>query len=405
VDVVVTDHHEPGESVPEGIPVTDPKLGSYPFPELAGAGVALKLVAALCRRLGHGDSWRELTDLAAIGTVADIVPLLDENRALVATGVRRIRIGARPGIAALAEVAEISLPTFTADRIAYGLAPRLNAAGRMEDPRVALKLLLAPDLDTARPIAAELERLNHERRAVEGTLLEQAEAEAVATLRDGDRVLVLSGEGWHDGVKGIVASRLVGRFGLPTVLFTVEDGEARGSGRSVADVDLFEAVSGLSGMLNRYGGHRKAVGVSLDAVDLPAFRDGLAAHLEALPEEAFSVRHTIDEVLAMSDVDPAFAKELRQLEPHGLGNPKPMFVAPSVRLREPACVGREADHLRFRADDGTGVVPAIAFRCDLIEERLSDDAEVGIVFEVEPDDYRGRDGVRLVVRDFVGPAS
>jgi single-stranded-DNA-specific exonuclease len=197
----------------------------------------------------------------------------------------------------------------------------------------------------------------------------------------------------------------VGRFGLPTVLFTVEDGEARGSGRSVADVDLFEAVSGLSGMLNRYGGHRKAVGVSLDAVDLPAFRDGLAAHLEALPEEAFSVRHTIDEVLAMSDVDPAFAKELRQLEPHGLGNPKPMFVAPSVRLREPACVGREADHLRFRADDGTGVVPAIAFRCDLIEERLSDDAEVGIVFEVEPDDYRGRDGVRLVVRDFVGPAS
>jgi single-stranded-DNA-specific exonuclease len=185
------------------------------------------------------------------------------------------------------------------------------------------------------------------------------------------------------------------------MLFTLDGDEARGSGRSVADVDLFAALTGLSSLLTRYGGHRKAVGASLAATDLPAFREGLAAHLESLPEEAFIVRHNVDEVLAMSEIDPGFAKELRQLEPHGLGNPKPLFVAPNVRLRDAACVGREAEHLRFRADDGTGSVPAIAFRCDDIEARLADDGEIGIVFEVEPDDYRGRDGVRLVVRDFV----
>jgi single-stranded-DNA-specific exonuclease len=404
IEVVVTDHHEPGTLVPEGVPVTDPKLGDYPFPELSGAGVALKLVQALCARLGKGDAWRELTDLAAIGTVADIVPLLDENRALVATGLRRMRIHPRPGIAALAETAGITLPALTADRIAFGMAPRLNAAGRMADPRIALRLLLAPDLASARPLAAELERLNRERQAVEGRLLEEAEATALVQMGDDDRAVVLAGEGWHDGVKGIVASRLVGRFGRPALMFCVEDGQARGSGRSVADVDLFEAVTACSDLLTRYGGHKQAVGVSLPERDLPEFRTRLSAFLADLPEESFAVRRSVDAEMAMSDVTTPLARELRVLEPHGHGNPKPVFVAPAVHMRDVSCVGRDADHLRFLADDGTGVVPAIAFRCDDIDERLVHDGEIGIVFEIQADEYRGRERVQLMVRDFVRPA-
>jgi single-stranded-DNA-specific exonuclease len=404
IDVVVTDHHEPGLSVPEGVPVADPKLGGYAFPDLAGAGVALKLVGALCARLGRGEAWRDLTDLAAIGTVADVVPLLDENRALVATGLRRMRIHPRPGIAALAETAGIAVPTLTADRIAFGMAPRLNAAGRMADPRAALKLLLAPDLEVARPLAVELERLNRERQAVEARLLSEAQEAAVSQLGDSDRALVLAGEGWHDGVKGIVASRLVGRFGLPTLMFCLEDGQARGSGRSVADVDLFEAVTECADLLTRYGGHKQAVGVSLAASDLPEFRTRLAAFLADLPEESFDVRRTVDAEVALADVTTPLVRELRMLEPHGHGNRKPLFVAPAVHMRDAACVGRDADHLRFSAEDGTATVPAIAFRCDEIDERLVHDGEIGIVFEIEADEYRGRERVQLIVRDFVRPA-
>jgi single-stranded-DNA-specific exonuclease len=265
-------------------------------------------------------------------------------------------------------------------------------------------LLLASDVETARPIALELERLNRERQAVEGVLFAEAEAQAIATLRDGDRALVLAGEGWHDGVKGIVASRMVGRYGLPTIMFCVEGDQARGSGRSVADVDLFEAVSSCSDLLGRYGGHKQAVGLSLDASELPAFRERLAETLEALPDEAFSVHRTLDDELTMAEVTPEFVRELRALEPHGLGNPKPLFVAPAIVMKGAACVGKDANHLRFEAEDGTSSVKAIAFRCDDIEERLGQDGAVGIVFEIEPDDFRGRNGVQLLVRDFVKAA-
>jgi single-stranded-DNA-specific exonuclease len=403
IDVVVTDHHEPGDAVPQGVPVADPKLGGEhaPFTELAGVGVALKLIAAVGARLGRPDVWRELTDLAAIGTVADIVPLLGENRALVAAGLRRMRIGARPGITALAEVAGIQLPAMSADRIAFGIAPRMNAAGRMADPRIALELLLTSEPVRASTLAAELERLNRERQAVEADLFSEAEPSAEAAVAAGERALVLAGDGWHEGVKGIVASRFVGRYGLPTLLFCVDEGEARGSGRSVADVDLYEAVATCGDLLERFGGHRQAVGLTVAAETLPAFRERFLAEMAALPAESFTAVRTVDAVLALEDVSLELVRELAMLEPAGLGNPKPVFLAPRVTLRDAACVGRDMTHLRFTADDGTARIGAMAFRCEDIDERLAQSDEVGIVFEVEPDDYRGRNGVRLVVRDFV----
>ena len=242
IDIVVTDHHEPSDLVPVGIPVTDPKMvDESPSRELAGAGVALKLVQILGERLGQPQLWRSYTEVAALGTVSDMMCLTPENRALVADGIAHMRATARPGYIALAAVTRTDLSTITADALSFSLIPRLNAAGRMADPTLALDLLLARDAVEAGRLAAALEEINQQRRAIEAELTGQAEELAERTY-DGGRAIVVGGEGWHEGVKGIVASRLVNRYHVPALLFSIEDGVARGSGRSVGSVNRVVAV-------------------------------------------------------------------------------------------------------------------------------------------------------------------
>ena len=212
IDLVVTDHHEPSDQVPQGVPLTDPKLEDEgPSRELAGAGVALKLVQVLGERLGKPSYWRSLIEVAALGTVSDMMPLTPENRALVAEGIQQMRVTARPGYIALAALAKADLSTITADGLSFSLIPRLNAAGRMADPKLALDLLLARDPIEASALAAELEEINRQRREIEAELTRDAMAKVEETY-DGGRAIVVGGEGWHEGVKGIVASRLTNRY-------------------------------------------------------------------------------------------------------------------------------------------------------------------------------------------------
>ena len=262
VDVVVTDHHEPSDLVPTGVPVTDPKLSEdCPSRELAGAGVALKLVCELGRRLGEPDLWRSYIDVAALGTLSDMMQLTSENRALVAEGLDRMRRRTRPGIVALAATAGVDLAQITADGLPFSIIPRLNAAGRMGSTDVALELLLTDDAVEAAVLAGRLDAINTERRETEAALSEAALEEARRTYH-GERAVVVGGEGWHEGVKGIVASRLVNQYHVPAIVFTIADGIARGSGRSVGSVDLFRAVERCSDVLVRFGGHAGAVGVT-----------------------------------------------------------------------------------------------------------------------------------------------
>ncbi len=255
VRVVVTDHHEPSGDVPQGVPVADTKLTTdCPSGDLAGAGVALKLVQSVGERLGHPDVWRDLTDLAMLGTIADIVPLVGENRALVADGIARVRSDPRVAISALCAVAGVSPAEFGADSVAFGLAPRLNAAGRMSDPDVALCLLMTDDALAAEESAMQLDEYNKMRQRVELDLSEAAAAQAERTYRPGDRAVIVSGEGWHEGVKGIVASRLAARFGVPALLFAIDGDEAQGSGRSAGSVDLFSAISSCSDLADSVRG-------------------------------------------------------------------------------------------------------------------------------------------------------
>ena len=401
IAVVITDHHEPGEGVPVGVPVCDPKLGECGFAELAGAGVALKLVAAVGARLGQPDAWRELTDLAAIGTVGDIVPLLDENRAIVADGLARLRSHPRAGIGALCEVAGVDPRTMTAERIAFGLAPRLNAAGRIADPAEALALLLSDVPAEAVSLAHALDTYNVARQTAEAELSREALAAAEAAWHEGARSLVVAGEGWHEGVRGIVASRLAGVYGVPTLVFCIEGGEARGSGRSVGTVDLHTAVSRCAGMLTRFGGHAAAVGATLPADRLDDLARCLDEGLADVPEEAFSRTVKADAEVHLWEATRELAAGLSALEPFGCANPKPTLVSRGVFMNSRSLVGKEQAHFKFEAYDGVASVPAIAFRCPDAASLAANDAAVDVLYALDTDTWQGRERVQLMVRRIV----
>ena len=400
VRVVVTDHHEPGAGVPQGVPVADPKLDSVQCPscDLAGAGVALKLVQAVGALLGDPHGWRELVDLASLGTIADIVPLTAENRALVAAGVEKMRRSPRVCISALAAVGGLSPDALSADGVAFSLAPRLNAAGRMDDPQVSLDLLMSDDPVEAEQLAARLDEHNRARQAVEADLYEAALAQAQRTYQGG-RGLILAGEGWHEGVKGIVASRMTNLFHVPTLLFTIENGVARGSGRSVGSVDLFRVLEACSGLLERFGGHAAAVGCSLPAEKLDAFTEAFNAALDALPAEQFETSRSIDAEVELEDVSVELGAEFALLQPFGHANRSPLLAARNVFMNGRQRVGKTGNHLKFSAFNGAITVPAIMFRCGEIEELIGPDAPVDLAFEASVDEWRGRTRVQLMVRD------
>ncbi len=401
VDVVVTDHHEPGDLVPKGVPVTDPKLeAGCPSRDLAGAGVALKLVQELGRRRGNPDLWRHYTEVATLGTISDMMDLTGENRALVADGLKRMRKTDRPGIVALAATSGVKLNEVTSDSLPFSLIPRLNAAGRMGSTDVAFQLLLTDDPKEATRLAGRLEAINNERREIEASLTDEA-MEMADALYAGGRIIVVGGEGWHEGVKGIVASRMVNRYHVPAILFTISDGVARGSGRSVGSVDLFHAVEQCSDLLIRFGGHAGAVGVTLDAANIDAFRDRMEAIMDALPAEQFEDRGEVAAIVDLSEIDLGTINSLEILQPFGMGNKKPLLGARGVMMRGRARVGTNGDHLRFVATDGTHAVPAIMFRTPHIEKAASYDGAVDLVFEAVNETWQGRTKPKLMVKDIL----
>ena len=399
IDVVVTDHHEPADLVPEGVPVTDPKLSeSCPSRELAGAGVALKLVCELGRRLGMPELWLDYLDVAALGTLSDMMLLAGENRALVAAGVERMRRCTRPGLVALAATAGLDLAEISADGLPFSLIPRLNAAGRMGSTDVALELLLTDDPAEAAVLAGKLDAVNTERRETEAALAEAALAEAERTY-DGGRVVVVGGEGWHEGVKGIVASRLVNRYHVPSIVFTITDGIARGSGRSVGSVDLFHAVEQCSDMLVRFGGHAGAVGVTCEASRLGEFRARLGKVLEALPDDQFEDTGEVAAVVSLGELTVESIGALERLQPFGQGNKRPLLAACGITMRNRALVGADASHLRFIATDGVSSVPAIMFRVPDPNRAAAWDGAVDVVFEALNETWQGRTKPKLMVKD------
>ncbi len=401
VDVVITDHHEPGDSVPRGVPVTDPKLiASSPSRELAGAGVALKLAHELGRRMGQPELWRRYTDVATLGTLSDMMLLTPENRALVAEGVARMRATTRPGIVALAATAGVDLASITSDALPFSIIPRLNAAGRMGTTDVAFDLLLTDDPAEATILAGKLEEINAERREIEAQLSDEALAKVERSYA-GERVVVVGGKGWHEGVKGIVASRIVNRYHVPALLFTISDGIARGSGRSVGRVDLFHAVEQCSDMLLRFGGHCGAVGVTVEADRLDELRTRLEGVLSQLPEEQFVDSGEVTALVTLDELDVHSIASLDCLQPFGQGNKKPLLGVCDVGMQNRSGVGYGGTHLRFTATDERTSLPAIMFRAPNIEQLIGYEGSCDIVFDAVNETWQGRTKPKLMVRDIL----
>ena len=398
VDVIVTDHHEPSEACPEDVPLVDPKTDpDCPSAILAGVGVALKVIQALGGRFGFPHLWRSYTDLATLGTVADLMPMRDENRALVADGLANMRKNPRPCLAALLQQTGLANKPLTATDLSFSIIPRLNAAGRLGDAQVALDLLLTDDFDTACKLAAELEATNDKRRAIEAELSEVARAKALETYH-GQRALVVAGEGWHEGVKGIVASRLVHLYGVPCLLFTIDGDEARGSGRTVGQVNLFKAVESTADLLMRFGGHEAAVGVTLPAAKLPEFAERLCTYMDALPPDAFHPLVEIDTCVSLSELTIENVERLQALAPFGQENRVPCLLAHNVMLSGARAVGAEKNHFSCTLSDGQSSVAGIMFHCTDIEQLMHTDSLVNAAFEVQIDEWRGRRSVKAMLK-------
>jgi single-stranded-DNA-specific exonuclease len=406
LEVVVTDHHRPGETMPD-CPIVATRPSEYPFPELCGTGVVFKLGQALFGI--ESEIPRRHLDLVALATIADVVPLVDENRSLAIAGLRALARTAKPGLRALMQSAGVDPAVVDAGAVGFRLAPRLNAAGRLGHPREALELLLTEDETEARRLADSLEELNRERQAIEGRILR----EAVAQVEDWSpeqrarRGYAVAGPDWHEGVIGIVASRLVERYHRPVVLISGTEGDWKGSGRSIPAFDLHAALGACAELLGRWGGHRAAAGLSIPEENVEAFAEAFAAQAAAaLDEEDLEPVTTIDAVVARgAELSLALCGELARLAPFGLGNPAPTLLAPGCGLAELSTVG-DGKHLRFRIRrDGRDGGSAIAFGQGSRLEVLRPDALYDVGFRLEENRWNGTVAPQLIVRRVFPTAS
>jgi single-stranded-DNA-specific exonuclease len=396
--VVVTDHHRPGETFP-ACPVVAPLKGAYPFAGLCGTGVVWKLAEAL---LGAGHPFLERhLDVVALATVADVVPLLDENRALARLGLRRLAQTQKPGLLALMRVAGVDPAACEESAIGFRLAPRINAAGRLGRPEAALELLLTDDPANATRLAEALEVLNRERQGVEERILRAAidEIEAWPTARRRHRGYVVAGADWHEGVIGIVASRLVERYGRPVVLIAGTDGNWKGSGRSTSGFDLHGALAACSEELERFGGHRAAAGLTIRPERVEAFAAAFAAHADgALTDADLRPRIAVDAIVRGAELGLPLCEELAALAPFGLGNPGVTLLVDGCELTEPSTVG-DGKHLRFRVrQSGRDAGAAIAFGAGAQLDRLRRPGRYDVAFRLQENRWNGTVAPQLVVR-------
>ena len=398
LEFVVTDHHRPGEVLPD-CPVVATRPSSYPFPELCGTGVVYKLGEALLG--GDHPAVQRHLDLVALATIADVVPLVDENRALASAGLRALASTRKVGLQALMRSAHVDPAAVESGAVGFRLAPRINAAGRLSRPDVALELVLTEDPEEARRLAAELEDLNRERQGVEERILREATAivESLPEPSRRRRGYVLWREDWHEGVIGIVASRLVERFNRPVVLVAASHDGWKGSGRSVAQFDLHAALGACSKHLQRYGGHRAAAGLSIDPSQLDAFAEAFAAHADdQLAQEDLYESTVVDAVVSAEDLTLELAHELERLAPFGLGNPDVTLLVPAAQPFAPSTVG-EGKHLRFRVrQQGRDAGSAIAFGQGGQLDRLRADGRFDIVCRLKENHWNGTVSPQLVVR-------
>lgn len=405
MDVIITDHHEPQEMLPNAYAIIDPKQNdcNYPFKNLAGVGVALKLAHALTDM--NPDTIKEYLDLATLGTVADMVPILDENRIIVKNGLNFLNNTKNKGLNAIYSKLNIKDTQLDTGKISFILAPRLNAVGRISDAAIAVELLLTEDDVHAAELAETLENVNKERQAIETKIFNEARAIIDQNFDlNKERVLVVSSPDWNPGVIGIVASKLVELYSRPCILIAEEGKEGRGSGRSISSFNLFEALTRVSHLLKRYGGHEQAAGILIDVNnirDLRAEINQLANDL--ITDDDLNRKLDIDVELKEKDINLELARQLELLEPFGFGNPKPTFMCRDFSIQRLRTVGRGNKHLKMSLKKRKGPISAIGFNFGPYKEDLDLAPYVDMAFHLEVNRWQGCVQHQLNIKDLKVP--
>lgn len=401
IDVVVTDHHRPQEILPDAVAVVDAYRpdDTSPYKHFSGVGIAFKLLMALEDGAGDVEDLLEAySDLAAIGTIGDIVPLTGENRTLIRAGLERLSQSDRPGVQALLENAGIAGKALTSTNVAFTLVPRINATGRMGAPERAVRLLISGYEEEAEVLSEEICADNEERRRVEAEIAEAAFADIEAKGYMKDRVVVVDGENWHHGVIGIVASRVTERCGKPCMIISRGETEAKGSGRSIEGFSLFEAICACGDLLIKFGGHPMAAGITLKSENIEAFRKRInqyaAEHFPQMPTQTV----TLDCKLNPAALSVSMAQSLTQLEPFGNGNPQPVFGLFNMELSNVTPVGG-GGHLRLTLEKNGAVITAMRFNTKPEELPYHIGDKIDLAVQLEAREFRGQPSLTVIVRD------
>ena len=401
IDVVVTDHHRPQEILPDAVAVVDAYRpdDTSPYKHFSGVGVAFKLLMALEDGAGDVEDLLEAySDLAAIGTIGDIVPLTGENRTLIRAGLERLSQSDRPGVQALLENAGIAGKALTSTNVAFTLVPRINATGRMGAPERAVRLLISGYEEEAEVLSEEICADNEERRRVEAEIAEAAFADIEAKGYMKDRVVVVDGENWHHGVIGIVASRVTERCGKPCMIISRGETEAKGSGRSIEGFSLFKAICACGDLLIKFGGHPMAAGITLKPENIEAFRKRInryaAEHFPQMPTQTV----TLDCKLNPAALSVSMAQSLTQLEPFGNGNPQPVFGLFNMELSNVTPVGG-GGHLRLTLEKNGAVITAMRFNTKPEELPYHIGDKIDLAVQLEAREFRGQPSLTVIVRD------
>ena len=404
VDIIITDHHTTEINLPQAYAVLNPKRKDcqYPFKGLCGGGVAFKLITAIGSELNIPLSeYEEILPFITLGTAADIVPIKDENRAIVHYGLKMLENIKKPGLKTLLELAGLN-GKISVGQLVFSIAPKINAAGRLGDANRAVELLVTDDVDRARVLAKELDEENKRRQLIQQAVVDEAlyKVNAEVDLKK-EHALVLANEGWHQGVVGIVASKIKEEFNRPTVIIALENGAGKGSARSIAGFDLYEALTACKDHLEGYGGHPMAAGLTVSTDKLSQFKKSfIDVANEQLTEENLHATLTLDCEMTLQDITPRFMEFLDKLSPYGPGNMRPKFAIRNVEISgTPKVIGKTGEHLRFKIKQGLKTMAAIGFGLSGKYEMLITGQPVDIACVVETNEWQGNTTIQLNVRD------
>ncbi|WP_373071930.1 single-stranded-DNA-specific exonuclease RecJ [Sulfurimonas sp.] len=393
IDLIITDHHTPGDTLPDAYAIVDPKLDGceYPFKEICGAQVAWLVLGLVKKELSLDIDMKQFLDILAIGIIADVMPLIDINRTLVREGLKVLTHSKRPASVIIKDY--INKSTVTSEDIAFGIAPRINAAGRLEDASIALKFFTSTDLNQAYKYFNQLSLLNEERKETEAHTTKVA----AQSVNENDRIIVVAGEDWHEGVVGIVASRLSDKYGRPSIVLNIEDGKAKGSARSIGEVNIFKLLDQNKHFLNGFGGHKMAAGLSIDQEYIYEFSKAINQSAKHIPDSDFIPKENLIGKIDTNSIDMELLNIFDMFEPYGEANKRPTFLIENAFVEDVKVFGREKNHSKIILKQNKNDISSLELTLFKQVFELPEDKKITLSYTINKNEWNNKVNIQLLV--------